>query len=322
MSEPSMNSFFTYLQSEHTAQQFLLQCYEKGGIGNAKEKSYMNCHAFIYYLEHGNKFFESSKQLTTVVQPVLLFYGLVHLLKAVIITKRPDYPETTKVLAHGVSSRKRKKKHYTFLNDEVTIHHNGLFPYFSEHLFSIRSLTMRKIKMECLLSFIPEMNDLFNLYNEKRMVDIGTIGSDVLCFPLHLLDTYYLTPKSFLHRLEPHLPNIKVVNKKESMIQVTLTEPLTRSFGPFFFNTTDDKIYFPIRRENFLSISEVMVHYLLLYNLSMLCRYETEWWGNLIHTKPDLDFPFIKHFLHYTTEKAPILLMQEIYGTYLALNRG
>src|SRR5699024_10675643 len=104
-------------------------------------KSYENCHAFMYYIEHGIHFYESGKEMDLIVQPIMYFYGMVHLLKAVLLTKRPDYPETTKVLAHGVSSRKRKKQHYTFINDEVKIQHNGLFPYASEHLFFHKNLT-------------------------------------------------------------------------------------------------------------------------------------------------------------------------------------
>nr|WP_250637006.1 YaaC family protein [Lentibacillus amyloliquefaciens] len=50
--------------------------------------------------------------------------------------------------------------------------------------------------------------------------------------------------------------------------------------SPFFTETNGSAIYFPIHRENFLPISEIMIHYLLLYNLSMLCRYESQWWGN------------------------------------------
>src|SRR5690625_4367714 len=93
----------------------------------------------------------------------------------------------------------------------------------------------------------------------------------------------------------------------------SLETPITKSSGPFFLNTLDNSIAFPLHRDQFIPISEVMVHYLLLYNLSMLSRYETEWWGELITTMSSIDYPFIVHFLHNSSRKIPLLLGDEMY---------
>src|SRR5690625_3551335 len=128
MNEKNINAFYTFLQSQQTAQHYLFHCYQTHDIVDAEAKSYQNCNSFIYYLKHGLHFYESGKKLTTILQPILFFYGMVHLLKAALLTKRPNYPESTKLLAHGVSSRKRKKKDYNFMDDEIKSHYHGLFP--------------------------------------------------------------------------------------------------------------------------------------------------------------------------------------------------
>ena len=52
----------------------------------------------------------------------------------------------------------------------------------------------------------------------------------------------------------------------------------------------------------------MLAHYLLLYNLSMISRYETEWWYELLHTYSSKDYPFILRFLEVTAQKIPYLI--------------
>lgn len=322
MNEDKIKTFYTYLQSEQTAQEFLYQCYQGLEDINPEVKSYENCHSFIYYMKHGLHFYETGKKLTTILQPILYFYGMTHLIKAVLLTKRPHYPETTKLLAHGVSSRKRKKREYTFMDDEVMIHNHGLFPYFSQHLFGMKRLSINKLKMKDLFILVPEMASLFTLHNKQSLINIGKINSKRLIFPLELLDHYHLTSKSFQRHLHPYLPKVISSKINQDSIRIDLETPITKSSGPFFFNMLDQSIAFPLLRTHFIPVSEIMVHYLLLYNLSMLSRYETEWWGELITTKPGIDYPFIVHFLHNTSKKVPLLIGYAMYQDYLKIKES
>ncbi|MBU5254564.1 YaaC family protein, partial [Lysinibacillus capsici] len=103
-------SSFLYFFSANTSQEFLKKCYQKQNLDQAEQKSYENSYPFIYYLEHGQVYYEQAEKAPLVIKPILFFYGLVHLVKACILTVDPNYPETTSVLAHGVSTRKRKKQ--------------------------------------------------------------------------------------------------------------------------------------------------------------------------------------------------------------------
>ncbi|WP_085993776.1 YaaC family protein [Oceanobacillus senegalensis] len=307
------NDFYTYLTSQQTAQSFLHHCYKQQDEIEAESKSYENSQAFLYYLDHGRRFYDIGNHVELFAKPVLYFYGLTHLLKACLLTKRPNYPESTTLLSHGVTARKRKKRDYTFLEDEVKVQQKGLFPYFSNHLFSIDHMPFEKIKMKDLFANLPEFNHFFALTGERKMEKVGSTGSFILAFPAQVLDTHHLTEKAFIKRIEPYLPNIVDIDSDQSRLQIKMDQKLTKSKGPFYIHMNNGLIYFPIHREQFLAISEIMIHYLLLYNLSMLCRYEAEWWGDLLTSKPDVDYPFIKHFLHVTAEKIPKLLEEELY---------
>ncbi|SET74804.1 YaaC-like Protein [Oceanobacillus limi] len=315
MLHKEIDSLYVYLQSQQTAQKYLFECYKNIDGIDAETKSYQNCNVFMYYLDHGIQFYESGKKLDPLMQPILYFYGMVHLIKGLLLTKRPNYPESTTVLAHGVSARKRKKKNYTFIEDEVKVQHNGLFPYLSEHLYSIKRMPFEKITMKGLLSLIPELSHLFQFQQQQKLVKVGHVNSDSLIFSKNLLDTYHLTERAFIERIKPYLPNIDGVNSESLHVQVNLSSPFIDTVGPFFIHQ-DQSIYFPTERENFISITEVMVHYLLLYNLSMLSRYEAEWWGDLLHLKSEADYPFIYEFLKVTSNKIPYLIGSELYQSY------
>ncbi|MFU0791172.1 YaaC family protein [Cerasibacillus sp. JNUCC 74] len=304
--------FMSYLQSQQTAQTFLYHCYTQLEDEDAEIKSYENCNAFMYYLDHGIHFYRQGEQTEPFMQPILYYYGMIHLIKACLLTKRPNYPESTSLLAHGVTARKRKKKNYSFMNDEIKVQHNGLFPYFCEHLYK-QPVPFTKRTMQGLLALIPEINPLFIFQNQAKLIVVGKQYSPLLEFPVNLLDNYHLTDQAFIRRVEAYLPPIKYVDIDKQMIRMEVAYPITEANGPFFMHQQTKELYFPLDRENFLPIHEVMIHYLLLYNLSMLCRYETEWWGDLFVNKPDIDFPFILHFLQITAHKIPSLLAHELW---------
>src|SRR5699024_11682596 len=125
------------------------------------------------------------------LQRNLYQYEMMHLLKALMNAKRQQYPETTKMLAHGVSTQKRKKKQYSFLEDEVKVQHQGLFPYFSRHLFHMEHIPFEKITMQKLTALIPELTFLLQLQQNDALVKVGKVGSLTLTFPISILDDYY-----------------------------------------------------------------------------------------------------------------------------------
>ncbi|GAB3054117.1 YaaC family protein [Virgibacillus ainsalahensis] len=305
----SFDAFYTNLQNLQTSQNYLKNCYRLLPNIDAESKSFENSATFMYYLEHGQLFLKEGEEVDVRLKPILYFYGMVHLLKACLLTRRPDYPESTAILAHGVTARKRKKKQYSFFLDEVKIQQNGLFTYTYQHLFASKHPPFTKVKMDILLELIPEMNDFFLWQKKEKSVEVGEVGRTTLNFPLDLLDSYHLTEKAFINRISHYLPPIKNTGKTKKYLVIKLEKSIgTSSIGPFYFHLLKQKIYFPYDRGHFVQIPEIMIHYLLLYNLSMISRYETEYWGELFSTKYGQDYSIIFHYLTVAAEKIPILL--------------
>ncbi len=308
---------YNALHSANTTQQILQKCYKSIGIDQSEKKAFENCYPFIYYLEHGQNYYQLASQATLSIKPVLLFYGMVQLLKACLLTVDPQYPESTSVLAHGVSTRKRKKQSYEFFYDEVKVQKNGLFAHFSERMFQVKQLEGEKYTMESLLKRIPELNPLFKLhYNKEISIKILEENEHQFSIPLKILDMHNMTKRRFQDFFVESIP-VKITpmtdekdKKANSLLFIQSPEDMLSSLAcsPILYHLYEQAYYFPTERSQTTKFPEIMSHYLLLYNLSMISRYETEWWSELLHSYSSNDYPFIQQFLSITSDKVPYLL--------------
>ncbi|MEH7304285.1 YaaC family protein [Neobacillus drentensis] len=57
----------------------------------------------------------------------------------------------------------------------------------------------------------------------------------------------------------------------------------------------------PLNKDNYFNFPELFN--LLIYNLSMIARYETEWWRELTKMMQNRDYPFIWSLLNVTMQK-------------------
>jgi hypothetical protein len=300
-------SYASFFSAEH-CQTYLKNKYKKWNIDNPEQKSYENCYAFLYYLEHGQIYYQQAENAPLILKPILLFYGFVHLIKACILTIDPAYPETTSVLAHGVSTRKRKKQNYQFFQDEVKFQKNGLFPFMSEKMFHMKQLEGDKITMEELLELIPELDELFLVHESRStFTPIYTLNGQ-LAVPEKILDHYHMTEDRLKEFLTSKSGNQIEFSDEGLLFQ--FNKSTFTGISPIKFNLESSSFALPLKKENLFVFPELMVHYLLLYNLSMIARYETEWWSELTKMMPNRDYPFIKTFLEITLHKGPFLIYE------------
>jgi hypothetical protein len=300
-------SYASFFSAEH-CQSYLKSHYKKRNIENPEQKSYENCYAFLYYLEHGQIYYQQAENSPLILKPILLFYGLVHLIKACILTQDPSYPETTSVLAHGVSTRKRKKQNYQFFQDEVKFQKNGLFPFMSEKMFHMKQLEGDKITMEELLELIPELDDLFMVHESKSTFTPIYTQHGQMVVPEKVLDYYHMTEDRLKDFLTTKSGNQIEFSSQGLMFQYD--KKMFTGISPIKYNLESSAYVLPLKKENLFLFPELMVHYLLLYNLSMIARYETEWWSELTKMMPNRDYPFIKTFLDITLKKGPFLIYE------------
>jgi YaaC-like Protein len=307
-------AMFDMFFSSQKTQQFLAKQYEKINVKDSNGNSFDKTYGFIYYIEHGKKYYQLADQAPTELKPVLLFYGMIQLMKACILCVDPDYPDSSAVLAHGLSSRKRKKRSYEFLNDEVKVQKTGLFNHFCEKLFHMKHVEGEKFSMIHLLRMIPELTPLFyQMTEEAGLVQITQLSQTNFILPVQTAEQLHMSADRFLEYTNAMFSSKFSVELNEDhqsgfILQANEILKPYDSF-PLSYHLSENAYYFPLDRESLQApaLNEFMVHYVILYNLSMLSRYDTEWWSELFHTYTSEELPYINQFLTITAKKIPYL---------------
>ena len=305
---------YSHFFSASDTQKYLQNCYQKAGLENAELKGYENSYPFIYYLEHAQIYYEQSAQSPLLIKPILLFYGFVHLIKACILTNCPNYPENTGVLSHGVSTRKRKKQQYEFFEDEVKYQKNGLFPYMLEHMFHLKHMEGDKITMRELLQQIPELAPMFKRMEGKNTFIKIPLQQSSFTFPVKMIDCYHMTENRFVEYIHSKSSGTLTFQEKQNDSLLFHSHHGELYSLPLKYHFEEKDFYCSLIKGDLLNLPELIFHYLLLYNLSMIARYETEWWSELLKTMPNRDYPFIVSFLETTLKKGPFLAYQYLIG--------
>ncbi|WP_338787895.1 YaaC family protein [Metabacillus sp. FJAT-53654] len=296
--------------STETVQKKLEKTYEKFLYENSKKLEYDNCLRFVYFLKHGENFFTQANQSPPAIQPMLLFYGISQLIKACLIIIDPEYPSTSSVLAHGVSSRKRKKQQYHFLEDEIKIQRNGLFSHVANKIFQINHLEAEKYSMELLLKQIAEMNEVFSFHHSQKTSVLVDQDHDQFLITESVAQLFHMSPKRLAEFLEErYLFEFDKSNTEGIVLLKSVNSMATYNCMPFSYHLEEGNFYLPTSREVLLKIPELLVHYLLLYNLSMISRYETEWWYELLLGASNDDYPFILRYMEIAKRKIPYFIL-------------
>lgn len=305
-------SYFLPYQSASYSQQFLRRIYEHQQMEEPLNKSYKNGYSFTYYLIHGRRFFNQARHSPYEIKPLLLFYGMIQLCKACLLTLDQDYPNTSTVLAHGVSTRKIKKQSFEFLQDTVLIQKRGLFSHMVQTLFKRESLEGQKFQMEELLTYIPELHPLYYKIKRKRLSFSVVLASEnQFQVDRHILDPLKMTEERFFRFFDDYFTPINQQSSQEGKTP-SLTFHLKDgcSKQAVFLSDQYDHLFLAAHRCHYPLIPELLIHYLLLYNLSMITRYETEWWNDLFFQRSSNDISFIQAYIDLSEKKVPLIVGQ------------
>ncbi len=310
----------TFFDSASFTRNYLFECYQSHSYDDASSMSYQNCYRFMYQLQHGCLYLAQAQIAPFAIKPMLLFYGLSQLIKSCVLSVDPYYPENAAVLAHGITTRKRKKQGYSFLDDEVKEQRNGLYPHMIKKLFHMEH-SENKYTMKVLLKQLPDMHACFAfLVNEEPFMKGKWAATDRMVFEPILLDLYHMTASRFqqyaleqMRKLVPKTQAITVVETKQQVeIRFANAQAARNAAPPFHFDKDGSPLIHRLKA-NHLPLPELAIYYLVLYNLSMICRYETEWWGERIHTMDCDEIPFIKQFLETVQARTKKLVECQLF---------
>lgn len=291
------------LHSEDYVRRLLYVFYKKQQYLEAREKSYDNYAVLIQHIKHGVDYFSTVHTIPFSIKPTLLYYGLIHFLKACMLLHDPNYPRSTSVLAHGVTTRKKKKKQYDFLSDDVKIQSKGLLPLVAEELFHVKLCIHQKYSLLCLLRQIVELAPLFQ-----------ELRNETIAYPLEQQNehTILISQNHYTYYVKDFLTSHKQIKPiDQGDIQLSFQNPISYSIPYPFTLSLTGKPYVLTYSPNESLVTEMIVHYLLLYYLSMLSRYDASSWLQLVQPEND-EYILLLKYLTIATQKIPLCILNYI----------
>lgn len=320
-------SFLRLLETEPAARSFLSDYYRRQGVEVAERLAFQQSSRFLFTWKQARAFYESAEKTPLSIKPLLLFYGCVHLLKGWLIAIDPGYPQNSRVLQHGVTTRKVKRSNYQFLKDEVRPQKEGLFSHLAQ-LHSVSPLQDRYAIQE-LLTYLPAMREPLQAVTghaapwvNVRWEKLQRTGMGreeyVLSFPAATEGVLTYSPETFLQFLSrlTRRDLFSAVTWLDSSGETKRIAVPAASFPILeshpLFSIQHSTLYFWNGDAAVLPLPEWASHYLLLYVLSMLSRYDTEWWGELTLTHSYSEQFLIEFFLEHHVKVFPTVIMRQM----------
>lgn len=325
---------FLYFETEPTVIRFLSSRYEQLQIDEDHENlAKHNAHKMIYLSKQAREFFHSGIGSNVLVRPLLLYYGMVNLAKMLILALDPYYPSHTKLLAHGITTRKMKKGDYHFLQDEVKLQKDGLLP----HLMQLLTGNKRKDSyiVKELISLIPELRSTFHtLYQENVLMPIyisDEFDTSTFCtslfLPLSILEQKDLSLPAFVDYInqfntsDDYFSAGQIYDRQNifqlnwhSIANVHVFDSPNGFNNPLFIRDLMGKYSFWLQPDERLMLPEVTIHLLTMYVLGMLCRYDGDLWGRMHFSFYSQDLYLIQEFIHISPRKYPNLILNLLFG--------
>src|SRR5699024_86611 len=137
------------------------------------------------------------------------------------------------------------------------------------------------------------------------LIPVGKLHQTILSFDQSILDGHYMSHNRFTKELTTEFPLEFMYNEKD---KIYFKHHFKTKDIPPPFRVDAETLYYPTYASSSTLLPNLLLYYAILYTLSMLSRYDTEWWNELTILKQSFDYPLIQQFLHH----APDLIMQEI----------
>ena len=347
---------FVYFESEPITKEFLEKIYIKNGYEDAFKFAFSNTSKFIYFIKQSKEYFHSAENSNILVKPLLIYYGMMNLIKAIVLTKDPDYPRNSGVLRHGITTRKLKKSNYSFRDDEIKIQKEGLLPHFYSLVTNHPSAKIEgnKYQIKELISLLPELQTSYQRIFQQQLlypIEFSTENYDKktqtlrIRVPKRVLQFFNQDKKKFCRELnlynqkkeftfslyentdQPNNQHYSSLSEEAICIDYLIKQENIKELSqynifqnPMIIQDFKGNYYIKPIIDTKLILPELMIYYMIMFNLGMLCRYETELWGDIIFSFTSEDMYIINEFINISLRKFPNLVLNILFNEILVFD--
>lgn len=287
------------------------------------------------------KYYEAARSAPLEIKPLILYYGMVGLSKCLILSGDNQYtlsalaPDNRAHSTHGLTFgtpnptdraiRDGRKISNEFCYVTTNANRVGLYNLLRQCYSNTIIPNNTRFVIQDLLSLIPELYKEYLAYFKQKPRSWGAnahFGINNINDTIHLIvfeDWYYHTQR--INGRERY-PN-SILRSFPELNSLYTGE--VNSDDKFRLNNNavsiDDYIYvsqlmtlesFALKRLNGNSMSDIDVHFILLYIFSNLVRYRQDKWSRLIRRLDNDEMFLIESFIEISSVKFPYLILREL----------
>ncbi|MFQ5684893.1 MAG: YaaC family protein [Candidatus Binatia bacterium] len=164
-------SLLTKYEFENHVRKTLLQRLDKGELqfeayatqDVTEQRAFVSDVATAYScvgVRQAKEFFVSAEQASEMTKPLLMYYGMMNLVKSLLIFWRPDYFLNKEHLRHGLSPGDRVQERFDYANERIRIFPEGIFPLGHRILHDepiVEPGCYLVVKLDDVLAALPEL---------------------------------------------------------------------------------------------------------------------------------------------------------------------
>jgi hypothetical protein len=296
-------SMLSYFESEHNAKQYL----EKKFVPPIEELI-ETAQSLAYAMRAAREYYVAAESVTILTQPLLLFYGMTALSKVLFTA---THSKKSPSRSHGL----QEVEGWTGVFSEFSLRilKDGAFPQF-HGCFHKETLENTEFSLKELFSLIPEVKVSFEtVYDEKsRALKILRTRHGI-----QIVDSE-LGKYGELESLITQIPGIYERYMERSLQKfenrIILWEKNREAKDPAIRAISGEEyLVLPLEKhKESIVIPEMSTHFLTLYLLGMLSRYQPKEWGRIIKGEESGEIYMVQKFIEVTQRKFPNLILNEL----------
>ncbi|PWK15767.1 YaaC family protein [Tumebacillus permanentifrigoris] len=276
------------------------------------------------------EYFEAADKVSIRTSPVLLFYGMLSLAKAVIVAnEKTIFVED--INYHGLHTRPRNQSLQQYKNDrnsweiekEFSVTDKGVFKYLTNIFDSFMFPDGSFIFLKDMLSVCPEVHNIYEKYYGEPARILALYSLEESNDPNYKMkissysnDAFIRFPEMTEHfDLEADLLHgVGYVFSSKSTVQTRpdylgVYEPYVGGRyvvgGLKFYNEVGfDTKY----------LSPVTIDYLAMHTLSIVARYKQDFWGSIISGHDTGSISLISLYLSVVKRRFPNAILEKMFG--------
>lgn len=313
-------SYWRRFESQRNVEKFLSEAGRASAVQNAA--------AISYCVKQASDLYRSASDISLLARPILLFYGMVALLK-VIALGHPDHPASSSDIdkvertGHGLKLAEwLPGSPWAVDLEKITVNRDGrgFFPFIEQRLSSgaFNECHGLQITVQELLGCVPEIADSYFDYYGRHPAGEPIISAQVFSGGfLHLVLRYSGPPIASEEDFFSRFPNLKGFVAPPSRYPYDGDGLLTPERNPkeipgLVPRPGGGLTLVPPAQGYFFN--RISVQYLLMYALSILARYKLDQWGALLEGRETGIGYLLYDFMDQSLGMFPLLVLERLMG--------